>query len=273
VRRLSVVLSETPSGEVRLSLPRPEGRVEVDNLHCFAPGQEKPILAGVSFKAAPGTGLGIIGATGAGKTTLAKALVGVWPQYRGTVRLDGASLDQWDAGQLGEHIGYMPQEVELFEGSVADNIARFQHQKNSDDIVRAARAADVHNLILKIPDGYNAMLGESGIKLSAGQRQRVGLARALYRDPAFVVLDEPNANLDAEGEAALIKAIIEIRRRGGTVVVVAHRPSAVAALDMLMVLRDGRAVAFGRRDDILQGFSTKPRVLESAGLSVVSKEA
>jgi ATP-binding cassette subfamily C protein len=251
VKRLSKVLQETPVATKRMPLPPPKGRLEVDNLVCLVPGADKPIIAGIAFDLPPGSGLGIIGPTGAGKSTLARALVGVWPHMRGSVRLDGATIDQWDRSQLGQYMGYLPQDVELFEGTIAENIARFQPDADPDEIVKAARQADVHELILKFPDGYNTTIGENGARLSAGQRQRIGLARALYRDPSVIVLDEPNANLDAEGEAALIKAILATRERGGTVVVVAHRPSAIAALDTLMMIRDGRSVAYGPRDEVL----------------------
>jgi PrtD family type I secretion system ABC transporter len=275
-KRLSRVLKETPVATKRMPLPPPVGRLEVDNLVCLVPGAEKPIISGISFDLPPGSGLGIIGPTGAGKSTLARALVGVWPFARGAVRLDGASIEQWDRVQLGKHMGYLPQDVELFEGTIAENIARFEPDADPDQIVKAAQQADVHELILKFPDGYNTMIGEGGGRLSAGQRQRIGLARALYRDPSVIVLDEPNANLDAEGEAALIKAILAIRERKGTVVVVAHRPSAIAALDMLMMIRDGRSVAYGPRDEVLDKVLARRKPATPApvagGLALVASE-
>jgi ATP-binding cassette subfamily C protein len=276
MKRLSKVLQETPVTTKRMPLPPPNGRLEVDNLICLVPGADKPIVAGISFDLPPGSGLGIIGPTGAGKSTLARALVGVWPHTRGSVRLDGATIDQWDRAQLGKYMGYLPQDVELFEGTISENIARFEPDADPDEIVKAARQADVHELILKFPDGYNTTIGESGARLSAGQRQRIGLARALYRDPSVIVLDEPNANLDAEGEAALIKAILATRQRGGTVVVVAHRPSAIAALDTLMMIRDGRSVAYGPRDEVLNKVLARrkpaaaPQV--AGGLALVANE-
>lgn len=276
VKRLSRVLKETPVATKRMPLSPPVGRLEVDNMVCFVPGVDKPIIAGISFDLPPGSGLGIIGPTGAGKSTLARALVGVWPYARGAVRLDGANIDQWDRAQLGKHMGYLPQDVELFEGTIAENISRFQPDASPDDIIKAARQADVHELILKFPDGYNTMIGEGGGRLSAGQRQRIGLARALFRDPPVIVLDEPNANLDAEGEAALIKAILAIRERKGTVVVVAHRPSAIAALDMLMMIRDGHSVAYGPRDEVLDKVLARRKPAQPApvagGLALVASE-
>jgi ABC-type protease/lipase transport system fused ATPase/permease subunit len=200
----------------------------------------------------PGTGLGIIGPTGAGKSTLARALVGVWPRIRGKVQLDGADIRQWDPDQLGRHVGYLPQEVELFDGTIAENISRFQPEAEPDQIVQAARQAAVHDMIVRLPDGYNTRVGNGGHRLSAGQLQRVGLARAMFGDPVLLVLDEPNANLDAEGEAALVQAVENARNRGATVVVVAHRPSALAAIDTLLMLKEGQQVAFGPKDEVLQ---------------------
>jgi len=270
--RLSELLKQLPPETKRMTLPDPNGRVSVSNLSCFLAGSDRPIIANISFDIPPGTGLGVIGPTGAGKSTLARALVGVWPTFRGSVRLDGAAIEQWDSAQFGRHIGYLPQDVDLFDGTVAENISRFDPQAQSADIVKAARQADVHDLILRFPAGYDTLIGESGARLSAGQRQRIGLARALYRYPVFIVLDEPNANLDAEGESALVKAIIAARERGGTVVVVAHRPSAMAALDMIMMLRDGRRLAFGPSEEVLKKVLSRPRAVPGSSLSVVTPE-
>jgi ATP-binding cassette subfamily C protein len=267
--RLSNLLETTPSEERPARLPKPKGRVQVEALTCFAAGLEKPIVSGISFELTPGAGLGIIGPTGAGKSTVARALVGIWPNYRGTVRLDGATLQQWGRNQLGRHIGYLPQDVDLFDGTIADNIARFDKNLDSKAVIRAAQHANVHDLILGFPAGYNTVLSETGARLSAGQRQRIGLARALYRDPVLLVLDEPNSNLDAEGEAALVKAIEVTRERSATVVVVAHRPSALAALSELMMLRHGQCLAFGSRDEVLNKVIAKPSVT-TGGLAVVS---
>ncbi len=257
-RRLGAFLADTPARKSRMDLPQPTGRLTVDNLTAYAAGTEMPLIGGVSFALERGDGLGIIGPTGAGKSTLAKALVGAWPLTRGTVRLDGATPDQWDTDVLGRSIGYLSQEGELFDGTVAENISRFALIPDPQAVVAAAQQADIHELVLQMPDGYNTVIGQGGRRLSAGQCQRLGLARALYGGPALLVLDEPNANLDADGEVALVKAIAAVRARGGTVIVIAHRPSAIASLDRLMVLREGRVFAFGPKDDVLAKVLTRP---------------
>lgn len=251
-KRFSSLMGDLPETVSRLSLPAPQGRVSVEALTIFSQTDRRPLLQGITFQLEPGSGLGIIGPTGAGKTTLARALTGNWPLKQGVVRLDGADLDHWDPVELGPHLGYLPQRVDLFEGSISQNIARFQPAARPDDIVAAAKQAAVHNMIQQLPDGYNTHIGPGGSTLSAGQCQRIGLARALYGQPSLVILDEPNANLDAEGEAALIKAVLSVRARGGTVILVAHRPSAIAALDKLMMLRNGRMLAFGDKEDVLE---------------------
>jgi len=199
-----------------------------------------------------GQALGVIGPSAAGKSTLARAAVGVWPLMRGSVRLDGAALDQWSAEQIGRHIGYLPQSVELFEGTISENIARFETRPDEQAIIAAAEVAGCHGMIVKIQDGYGARIGAGGVMLSAGQRQRIGLARALYRSPFLVVLDEPNSNLDQEGETALVAAIQKVRQRGGIVVLVAHRPSVLAACDMAAFVTNGQIAAFGPRDEVLK---------------------
>jgi ABC-type protease/lipase transport system fused ATPase/permease subunit len=196
-------------------------------------------------------GLALLGASGSGKSSLARALVGIWRPAQGDVRLDGARLDQWDTDDLGRHIGYLPQDVELFDGTVAENICRFEKGAPDGGVVEAAQIAGAHNLILSLQAGYSTRIGESGALLSAGQRQRIGLARAVYGRPFFVVLDEPNANLDSEGEAALTRAIAVLRARQSIVVVISHRVSALAALDKALVLYKGEMLAFGPRDDVL----------------------
>jgi ATP-binding cassette subfamily C protein len=210
-----------------------------------------PIVSGVTFSLKAGSGLALLGASASGKTSLSKALVGIWPAHRGAVRLDGASLDQWRNEDLGRHIGYLPQDVELFAGTVAQNIARFEPEAKAEAIIAAAQAAGVHELILRLPEGYETQIGEGGMALSAGQRQRIALARALYGEPFLVVLDEPNSNLDNEGEHALTQAILGVRARGGAVVVVAHRPSALASVDLVLMMAEGRVQAFGPKDEIL----------------------
>jgi PrtD family type I secretion system ABC transporter len=256
--RLRQCLTATPHIQARMDLPAPRGHITVENLTAFAPGADTQILGDISFDLPAGSGLGIIGPTGAGKSTLARAIVGAWPAMRGTVRLDGAAMDQWDPAVLGAHLGYLPQEVELFDGTIAENIARFSPGRDTRAIVKAAEQARVHELVLRMPDGYNTQISEGGARLSAGQRQRIGLARALYGDPTLVVLDEPNSNLDSEGEAALIQAMSSVRKRGGTVIVVAHRPSAISVLDQLMMIKDGRVVAFGPRDEVLRKVMARP---------------
>jgi len=224
-------------------------RLDADDLWVAAPGEQRAILRGVAFSLAAGDGLGIIGPAASGKSTLARTLVGAWQPQRGTVRLDGAALDQWLPEALGRHIGYMPQDIELLAGTIADNIARFDPNADSEAIIAAAGQAGVHDMIVRLPDGYQAGVGSA---LSAGQRQRVALARALYGDPFLVVLDEPNSNLDAEGDAALANAIGAVRARGGIVIVIAHRPSALAHLDKVMVLAGGQIQAIGPRDEVLR---------------------
>jgi ATP-binding cassette subfamily C protein PrsD len=231
-------------------LPRPCRELSVQNLAVAAPGRDMPIVAGVSFSLKAGSGLALLGASASGKTSLSKALVGIWPAHRGAVRLDGASLDQWRNEDLGRHIGYLPQDVGLFDGTVAENISRFEENPNSDAILKAAQIAGVHDIILRLPEGYATRIGAGGISLSAGQKQRVGLARAVYGDPFLLVLDEPNANLDADGENALTRAIKIMRQNKSIVVVISHRPSALSALDMTMVLYEGKAIAFGPSEEV-----------------------
>jgi ATP-binding cassette, subfamily C, bacterial PrsD len=216
------------------------------------PGDQRFVVNAVSFGLKSGSALGIIGPSASGKSSLARALVGVWRPVRGSVRLDGAGLDQWSPEALGHHIGYLPQDIELFEGTIGQNIARFEPDPDPDAIIRAAEQAGVHDLIVRLPQGYDTRIGEGGMALSAGQRQRVALARALYRDPFLVVLDEPNSNLDGEGEQALTQAIANVRARGGIAIVIAHRPSALAGVDQVLVMADGTVKAFGPRDEVLR---------------------
>lgn len=237
--------------EEQMRLPAPHRDLTVNNLAMVPPGERRPVVQEASFKLTAGDGLGIIGPSASGKTSLVRALVAVWLPTRGAVRLDGAALDQWPAGQLGSHIGYLPQSVELFEGTVSENIARFDLEPTPETVVAAAQAAGVHELIVGLPQGYQTPIGESGTNLSAGQRQRIALARALYGDPFLVVLDEPNSNLDGEGEQALTKSILGVRTRGGIVIVVAHRATALAAVDLVAVMGESRIQAFGPKDEIL----------------------
>jgi PrtD family type I secretion system ABC transporter len=252
IERLGNILASVPAVANRMKLPAPTGKLEVENLIVQMPGTEKPVLHGITFTVEPGKGIGVIGPTGAGKSTLARALVGVMPITRGTVRLDGATHDQRDIDEAGKLIGYLPQDIQLFDGTAAQNIARFDVNADPAKIVHAAQLANVHDLIMRLPQGYDTPLGENGARLSAGQRQRVALARCLFGDPVLFVLDEPNSNLDAEGEAALDRAIRVSMERGASVVVIAHRPSALASIQQILVLSEGRTVALGPRDDILK---------------------
>jgi ATP-binding cassette subfamily C protein PrsD len=216
-------------------------------------------VSGVTFQLSAGDGLGIIGLSGSGKSSIARALVGVWPVLEGAVRLDGSELHHFDPVELGQSIGYLPQAVELLDGTIAENIGRFGANHDTEAILKAATAAQVHDFIISLPDGYETRIGADGSAMSSGQRQRIGLARALYGDPFLIVLDEPNSNLDMEGDQALTRAIAEARKRGAIVVVVAHRPSAIAAINKVLFMRDGGQVAFGNKDTVLQQISLPPQ--------------
>lgn len=249
-RRLQELLSK-PDEPNAMPLPPAKHHLSVEMATAGAPGSKKPIVQDISFRLAAGSAIGVIGQSGSGKSTLARLLVGVWPTWSGKVRLDGAALEQWLPEQLGGLVGYLPQDIELFAGTIAQNISRFEAEPDPDAVIAAAKAADVHDLVLRLPEGYRTQIGAGGASLSGGQRQRIALARALYRDPFLVVLDEPNSNLDAEGEQALTQAVKGVRARGGIVVVVAHRPSALAAVDQVLLMADGRVQAMGPKDEIL----------------------
>lgn len=253
--RLEDLLAKLPQTAPGMPLPAPERELRVEGVTIFPPGESKSTVTGLAFAVQAGSALGVIGASGSGKSTLSLAIVGAWAPVAGKVRIDSAGFDQWDREALGRHIGYLPQGVELFDGTIAENIARFEDDPDPEAIVAAAKAAGTH-------DCYETPIGEAGSALSAGQRQRIGLARALYRDPCLVVLDEPNANLDAEGEAAVVKAIASVRERKGIAVVVAHRPSAIRAVDYVLVMEGGRQRAFGPRDNalskVLKGAAVAP---------------
>lgn len=250
-RRLSQLFEVLPQTDAPLALPAPAATFAVEAVSAGPPATQRLTVQDVTFALKAGNGLGVIGPSASGKSSLARVLVGVWTPVRGKVRLDGAALEQWDSEALGRHVGYLPQDVELLEGSVAQNIGRFAPDADPEAVIAAARAAHVHDLILRLPAGYETGIGEGGVALSAGQRQRVALARALYGDPFLVVLDEPNSNLDGEGEQALTQAIAGVRRRGGVVVVVAHRASALAAVDLVLVMDEGRVQAFGPKEEVL----------------------
>ncbi|WP_404561258.1 type I secretion system permease/ATPase [Bradyrhizobium elkanii] len=248
--RVRELLAANPPRQSGLILPRPEGRVLVEGLSFAAPGTSRPILRGVTFQVEPGEVLGIIGPSGAGKSTLARHIVGVQAPSAGAVRLDGSDVSTWIRSSLGEHLGYLPQDIELFADTVAANICRF---KDGDDkaIILAAQMADVHEMILRLADGYDTQVGEGGAILSGGYRQRIGLARAVYGHPSLVVLDEPSSNLDSEGDAALAECIMQLKRRGTTVVIISHRPATIGVVDKILVLREGIVEMFGPRQEIL----------------------
>jgi len=235
-----------------MALPAPNDSLVVDMASVSPPGEQGLVVQDVNFSLKSGNGLGVIGPSASGKSSLARMLVGVWQPARGRICIDGGALSQWSPEMLGRHMGYLPQDVELMAGTVAQNICRFEPGATPTAVIAAAKAAGVHELILNLRNGYDTDIGDQGKVLSAGQQQRIALARALYRDPFLVVLDEPNSNLDAEGEDALTNAILGVRARGGIVVVVAHRPSAVAGIDLLLVMAQGRQQALGPKEDILR---------------------
>jgi len=256
-RRLEKMLFDYEPPVPGTQLPTPKGTVTFENVSFAPAGAAALVLTAVSLMIRPGEMIGVIGPSGAGKSTLLRLLVGIWKPNQGTVRLDGAEVYTWERGDFGRHVAYQPQDTELFAGTVARNICRFQQEADDADIVRAAKAAGAHDLILRLPKGYDTELGEAGSILSAGQRQRVGLARTLYGDPKVVVLDEPNANLDADGEAALAEAITELRSRGTTIVMVSHKPNVLAQADKLMMIRNGRVELFGPREDVMRTMASQ----------------
>jgi PrtD family type I secretion system ABC transporter len=267
--RLNRLLEQMPVRPTPTLLQNPISRLSVEGVAIAPPGDQKVIVQEVTFALTAGSGLGIIGPSGSGKSSLVRALVGVWQPFRGKVRLDGAALDQWTSDVLGRHIGYLPQDVELFGGTVAQNICRFDPEAKSDTIIAAAKEAGVHDMIIKMRDGYNTQVGEQGAALSAGQAQRVALARALYGDPFLIVLDEPNSNLDTEGDEALTRAVRGARERGAIVVVVAHRPIGIEAVEQILVLKDGRMQAFGPKEQVLAQV-LQPRVAAPTPIKIVS---
>ena len=249
--RLNQILTIFPERPAPMALDAPSKQLAVQSASVVPPGDQKFVVQDSNFTLKAGAGLGIIGPSGSGKSCLARILVGVWQPVRGKIRLDGATYEQWSPEVLGEKIGYLPQDVELIEGTIAENISRFSENAKSEDILAAARAAGVHELVVGLPQGYETPIGEQGVLLSAGQAQRIALARALYGEPFLVVLDEPNSNLDADGDEALTRAILGVRARNGIVIVIAHRPSAIAGVDQLLVMNNGRQIEFGPKDVIL----------------------
>jgi PrtD family type I secretion system ABC transporter len=249
--RIDNLFAQLPAPEVGTELPPPSGKLDVENVVVVPPTGGRPVVKGVSFSVEPGEVIAVIGASGSGKSSLARALAGVWPLVQGHVRLDGADFAQWDPNRLGKHIGYLPQNVELFNGTIAQNIARLGKVDDAA-VIAAAKAAGAHDLILRLPKGYDTQIGEGGAALSGGTRQRVGLARALYGDPKLIILDEPNANLDDEGDRALHRAVAEMKKAHRTVIVVTHKPQFLAYVDKILVMSFGLTLSFGPRDAVLQ---------------------
>jgi len=250
-QRLCELLEEFPRPAPKMPLPAPTGALRIERLVVTPPGSNKPVINGIDLTLNKGEVLAIIGPSASGKSSLARAMVGVWPSTHGSVRLDGAEISQWSREALGPYLGYLPQDIELFAGTVAENIARFA-EVDSAKVIEAATLAGIHAMILRFPHGYDTQLGPGGMGLSGGQKQRIGLARALYGQPPLIVLDEPNSNLDDAGEAALVAAIGQLRQAGSTVVLVTHRPSVLAVIDKLLVLQDGNQRMFGPRDQVLK---------------------
>jgi PrtD family type I secretion system ABC transporter len=249
--RLMMLLSRAEPPPAATALPRPAGRLHAEGVNFAPVGATKLLLGNINFGLEPGETLGVIGPSGAGKSTLARILMGIWRPNNGVVRLDGADVFAWDRADFGRHVGYLPQDTELFAGTVRHNIARFRSDVTDEAVVRAAQLAGAHDLILRMPKGYETEVGEGGHTLSAGQRQRVGLARAVLGEPAFVVLDEPNASLDAEGEDALMQALDALKSNGATVVIISHKPSIFRTADKMLVLREGRIELFGPREQVM----------------------
>lgn len=253
-KRLDELLVNNPQRVESMMLPAPKGQLAVEAITAAPPGGQVAILKNVSFALEVGDIMGLIGPSGSGKSTLARLLVGVWPAAMGKVRLDGADIYQWNKDELGPNIGYLPQDIELFAGSISDNIARFS-LVDPEKVIKAAQMAGVHDMILRLPEGYNTLIGDGGAGLSGGQKQRIGLARALYGDPAFLVLDEPNSNLDDVGEVALTQAILQLKQAGKTVILISHRPNIIRVTNKLLMLRDGVVAAFGPTDEVLKALA------------------
>lgn len=262
--RLMTLLSKAEPKPPATALPRPRGKLTVEAVNFAPPGANKLLLTNINLGLEAGETLGVIGPSGAGKSTLARLLVGIWRPVNGVVRLDGADVFTWDRADFGRYVGYLPQDTELFAGTIRDNIARFRSDVTDAEVVRAAQLAGVHELVLRMPKGYETDVGEGGLTLSAGQRQRVGLARTMLGDPAFIVLDEPNASLDAEGEEALLSALDSMKANGATVVIISHKPSIFRAADKMLVLRDGRVELFGPRDQVMSRLM-KPAEVPAVG--------
>ena len=261
--RLTKLLEQNPAREAGMALPKPKGIIAVENVTAMPPGSKTPVIKGLSLSLGAGEVLGVIGPSGSGKSTLARLLVGVWPAAAGKVRLDGADVYLWNKDELGPHVGYLPQDIELFAGSVSENIARFG-EIDSEKVILAAKRAGVHEMILNMPEGYDTHLGEGGAGLSGGQKQRLGLARTMYDDPSLIVLDEPNSNLDDVGEQALLAALTDLRKRGKTIVLITHRTSIISVTTKLLLLQDGTAKMFGPTSQIIEKLTKQQQQAQQA---------
>ncbi len=256
-RRLSTLLEQQPVRKVPMALPAPSGALRLEQLHVGPPGSRQPTLRGINLALSKGEVMAVIGPSASGKSTLARAIVGIWPALGGSVRLDNAEINQWSHEALGPHLGYLPQDIELFDGTVAENIARFG-ELDAKKIIEAGRYAGIHEMVLRFSKGYDTPLGPGGLGLSGGQKQRIGLARALYGSPALIVLDEPNSNLDDAGEVALVQALRALKQAGSTVVLITHRPSVLGMVDKILLLQNGAQHSFGPRDQILKTLMPAP---------------
>ena len=270
--RLNEILDKQQSEPERMSLPAPEGHVLVENLIVSAPGGKTPIIKGISFSVPAGQVVGIIGPSASGKSTLARALMGIWAPQHGVVRLDGADIANWDKDELGPHVGYLPQDIELFEGSISENIARFS-TVDPESVIRAARVAGVHEMILLLPEGYDTVIGSDGVNLSGGQRQRIGLARAIYGAPRLIILDEPNSNLDETGEQALAQAIMHMKASGSTIFVITHRTTILSQLDRLIVMSAGGISMYGPREQVMAELNAQHLAAQQKAAQVASGAA
>lgn len=259
--RLNKVMDDLNKEPERMPLPAPEGHIQVENLIVAPPGAKAPVLRSISFVAPAGSIVGIVGPSAAGKSTLVRALMGIWPPQHGVVRLDGADISTWDKQALGPYVGYLPQDIELFEGSISENIARFD-KVDPEKVVQAAQMAGVHEMILMLPDGYDTVIGSDGVNLSGGQRQRIGLARAIYGNPRLIVLDEPNSNLDDVGERALGVALQKLKETGATVFIVSHRPNILTRLDRILVMAGGSISLYGERDRVIAELAAQQAKLQ-----------
>jgi ATP-binding cassette subfamily C protein len=267
---LAVLLGEFPEENKRTALPRPKARLELEQVTVVPPGDNQATLRMISFVVEPGQAVGVIGVSGAGKSTLAKALTGLWPPTAGKIRLDGASLDQYDPDVLGQYIGYLPQRVALFDGTIKDNIARLSMSPDDAAVIKAAKRAAAHEMILRLPDGYDTRVSANGGRLSGGQIQRIGLARAMYGDPVVLVLDEPNSNLDNDGSNALNQAIKAMKADGRCILIMAHRPAAIQECDMLLMIENGMRRAYGPKDDVLKEIVKNHREILPGGTGGVT---